>query len=156
MNCDKIQEMLPAYQDGELSAENEKAVKIHLEGCEVCREEEQLLSASWEMLGELKSIEPSPDFQSRFWARVRKEETKQNGWRTWLNWQVLRPTAFGLAGVAAIWVIGVTGGLMLFEKNARREATHLNASSVLTSPFPQNSIEQIFMQGRTTDKENHL
>ena len=81
MTCEKIQEMLPAYQDGELSAENEKAVKAHLEECAACQREEQLLPASWEMLGELKPIEPSPDFQARFWARVRQEEAKQTGWR---------------------------------------------------------------------------
>jgi predicted anti-sigma-YlaC factor YlaD len=150
MTCEQIQEKLPAYQDGELSAENEKAIKTHLDVCEVCRKEEKLLSESWEMLGDLKSIEPSPNFEARFWARVRQEESKQTGWRS------LLPAALGLAGMAAVWVIGVTGGFLLFENHNRKEVALINPSSVVTSPYPPNSIEQIFMKNQTSLKRERI
>jgi len=155
MTCEKIQEILPAYQDGELSAENEQAVKTHLEGCEVCRREANLLSASWEMLGEMKPIAPSPDFEARFWARLRQEESNQTGWRSWLNWEPLTPWAVSLAGIVVIWMIGVTGGLILFKNQSNRAAASFNERSVLTSPYPQNSIEQIFMESQKILKEKN-
>jgi anti-sigma factor RsiW len=38
MQCDRAQELLGAYRDGEVSADERRAISIHLDQCKVCRD----------------------------------------------------------------------------------------------------------------------
>jgi hypothetical protein len=48
--------------------------------------------------------------------------------------------------MVVIWVVGVTSGMLFFESRNRSGSASMNTSSVLTSAYPPNSIEQIFME----------
>jgi anti-sigma factor RsiW len=70
MNCDDARPILALYLDGDLQERERLRLKAHLDSCQECRQELELLEASWQMLGELDEIEPEPFYVSRFFARV--------------------------------------------------------------------------------------
>lgn len=145
MNCDAIQRDLSAYQGRELPATQMKAVEEHLIGCQNCRREFARLTQAWELLGALPAIQPSAGFKTRFWRRVREEEAKPQGlWR----WMPLPRMAPALAGFAALWVLGATGGLFLFgHRGHGLSLSRAGAAQVFSAPYPPNSIEQIYLEG---------
>ena len=110
MDCKAIQDLLPAYQDQELASGEMAAVRTHLSGCPTCASELRLFSQSWDMLGTLETIQPSPDFRTRFWERVRQEETRSDLW-DWIRWPRLVPA---LAGFIGIWLVGISLGVATF------------------------------------------
>ena len=114
MDCEKIRELLTAYQDGVLPANEAAEIKTHLLGCQGCQTEERLLKETWNMLNVLEPIEPSPDFRARFWERVREEERKTS----WLSFPRLVPV---MAGVLGVWVVGVGLGSYLFFRSPRSQ-----------------------------------
>lgn len=121
-------------------------MKEHLAACQDCREEARLLASSWESLGLLESLTPSGDFRARFWARVRREEV----------WGAARtriyakyPLAPAMLGFFVFWVMGVVGGLWVFESRRSSGAILAQVVNRWISPYPQGSIEKIFLEGRT-------
>lgn len=151
MNCKQTQASLSAYQDKELSPLDASAVKAHLDDCRACQDELQQISRAWEMLSSLGTIEPSPNFKARFWEKVRREEAKPGLW-DWMAWPQLVPT---LAGAMALWILGITGGMFLYENHASQSAEgSRTALKVFTSPYPPNSIEKIYLQGTATPRES--
>ena len=108
MNCKEIQELLPAYEEKLLAAQEMDAVRNHLSGCSLCQKELQQLSAAWTLLGVLEPITPSAEFRTGFWEKVRREEEKRT---SWLAFPRLVPA---LAGFLGVWVVGVGLGTFLF------------------------------------------
>ena len=53
MTCDRIRENLSAYVDGELSAEEAQAVRVHLDACGACRGEYEAIRRVSEMVKRL-------------------------------------------------------------------------------------------------------
>lgn len=149
MNCKQVQEFLPAYMDAALEPEAAAGVRTHLSACTACRQEEKLLSLTWDALGALPAIEPSPNFRARFWERVRREELKTKSWWSVFTPKQLVPVA---AGFMVIWTVGMAGGLVLFESFSRsvEPSPTESAVQVFTSPLPPNSIEQIILQPKMT------
>ena len=144
MNCKDIHRLLSAYQDKEISPVEASALEAHLAGCQACATEHRRFSQAWDMLGSLASIAPSPDFKARFWERVREEEAKPRLW-DWLRWPRLVPA---LAGGMALWVLGIGGGVLLFERHTAQAMPATNtALRIFTAPYPPNSIEQVYLQG---------
>ncbi|MBU3912228.1 MAG: zf-HC2 domain-containing protein [Candidatus Omnitrophica bacterium] len=70
MNCKDIKQMFFVYIDGELEAEKERIVVDHIASCEKCRVQLYEYKRSWEMLGTLEPIEPTPGYISRFWTAL--------------------------------------------------------------------------------------
>ena len=70
MNCSRLQKLLPLYLDGILDVDQMQAIAKHLRTCKACRKEEKVFQRLWELLGELKSIEPEPDYIARFWGKL--------------------------------------------------------------------------------------
>ncbi|MBK8871791.1 MAG: zf-HC2 domain-containing protein [Elusimicrobia bacterium] len=151
MNCREVQELLPAFIDAALEPEATIGVRTHLNACHICRQEESLLSSTWSALGALPSIQPSPEFRARFWERVRREEDESNKWWAVFLPKQLIPVA---AGFLVIWTLGVAGGLFLFKGRASASKPLELAVSVFASPFPPNSIEQIYLQGTSDHSQN--
>ncbi len=58
--CRELEELLSAFQDGELSAEKQRAVKRHIAACEYCQETEEDLKKVAAMVAGLVPILPSP------------------------------------------------------------------------------------------------
>lgn len=82
MQCEQYQEWMSERLDGELDSTRIATLDRHLEACTGCREEWQLLNESWQLLGELPEIEPSPIFRAQVWEKVRQSPAPAvTGWR---------------------------------------------------------------------------
>ena len=118
MKCDEIKQLLIAYLDGELSAEQAAAVQQHLADCPDCAREHRLLQCTWEMLLEDDDVEPSPDFARNFWHRVRGAEPHEElsvppgqaraRLRRVLTWAPALAAGFTIAFLAG-WFVGGAG-----------------------------------------------
>lgn len=151
MNCETIQRELSAYQDGELKAIQMKSVEDHLAGCSSCRQELQRLTQVWNLLDALPTVQPSSDFRARFWEKVRQDEIRKENLWGWLQWPRLAP----VAGALAVWLLGITSGLFVFGNRTHQSPTPTERSvSIFTAPYPQNSIEQVFLKGSPTEGKN--
>lgn len=103
------------------------------------------------MLDTLPEIEPSPTFRARFWEKVREGEKNRSGWRDYLDVQWM-PVA---AGLLATWIVGVAGGVVLYDTRSDRESvTPAKAVNIFTSPYPVNSIEAAYL-GRGNEERKH-
>jgi anti-sigma factor RsiW len=98
MTCADRREALLAYLEQELGSTERADLEAHLAGCEACRlalEAERRLSGA---LASLPAVEPSRDFEARFWARIAREKDAPVGWRRRLfTWRL----ALALGGAAA-------------------------------------------------------
>ena len=70
MDCHKIKKMIPLYLDHELSAADYQQVETHLQNCVDCQSEVRAIQQSWDLLGEIKRVEPDPNYMTRFWRSV--------------------------------------------------------------------------------------
>lgn len=112
MKCKEVQELLSAYQDGHLCSGEALGVKNHIQNCPACQQEEQALAHAWNMLKVLEPIEPSPYFKTRFWQRVREEESAQQDRRagfiySWMQFSVIARPAFALASIVLVSLLGL-------------------------------------------------
>lgn len=146
MNCKNVVQTLPDYLSHTLGETETVGVRAHLDLCPECREESRLLSASWDVLDLLEPIQPSADFRARFWEKVRQEENTVFG-RT--GFFVRFPFVPAVAGFLVLWILGVAGGARLFDRRDETPTPLEIALNRFTSPYPQNSVELIFQEGRT-------
>ena len=65
MNCTKIQSLLSAYADRELSGVEMFLIRQHVHDCDACRAEESELRRIKSILSSVEGAEPSPDFELR-------------------------------------------------------------------------------------------
>jgi len=70
MDCHEIKKLIPLYLDHELSAADYQQVEGHLLKCADCRTEARAIEKSWDLLGEIKAVEPDPNYMARFWQSV--------------------------------------------------------------------------------------
>ena len=62
MSCRNIRKRLSAYQDRELSSDEQVRIKSHLQGCPECSALYAAFQHTWEVLGEVPEIAPAPAF----------------------------------------------------------------------------------------------
>lgn len=121
-NCEYYEELIGAALDGEITAEEEKELRAHLESCETCRsfyEAMQAISGADDALGE-----PPENFTANVMARVHEaaapaktpEETPAKK-KTNITRLVTRYGALAAAAAVAIWA-GVTFGGAFAAKSA--------------------------------------
>ncbi|CAN5612445.1 hypothetical protein BH11ARM2_BH11ARM2_39290 [soil metagenome] len=73
MNCNRVQGLLNAYLDREMTGRETLAVRQHLKGCDQCRALADELSLVKSFLGRLPDPEPSPDFEARLLHAIHAE-----------------------------------------------------------------------------------
>ena len=98
MTCAECRAQLVAYLDLELGLAERTDLDAHLAGCDACR---AALAAERRLSGALASLpvlEPTPDFEARFWARIARDQEAPEGWATRL---FSRRLALGFGGAAA-------------------------------------------------------
>ncbi len=121
-NCEYYEELIGAALDGEITAEEEKELRAHLESCEACRnfyEAMQAISGADDALGE-----PPENFTANVMARVHEaaapaktpEETPAKK-KTNITRFVTRYGTLAAAAAVAIWA-GVTFGGTFAAKSA--------------------------------------
>ncbi|MFB3818817.1 MAG: anti-sigma factor [Candidatus Methylomirabilales bacterium] len=105
MDCQHIQEQLPAYLDGAVPAGEEPLIAAHLASCARCAAVRDDLVRAGRLVGSLDEVEAPPWLKTRVMARVREERARRTGafWR--------RLSRFGLklpaAAVASLLVAGI-------------------------------------------------
>jgi len=113
--------------DNELTEVQTQQMLKHLEDCETCRQELAGLQAVDNMLGYLREIEPSPQFDQKFRQKLNLlKEAKRSWWEffTFSAWR-LRPT-LAVTAAAAMICAGI-----LFWNDQRRP--QLNSTEFLIS-----------------------
>jgi len=94
VNCRRIQSLLSAYLDGELTGEEMISVRHHLSACEYCGDEYRSLQVVKKLLGSLDSIDASGEWSNSVTAKAYAgsrpwwEKTISN---EWLSIQLVRP-----------------------------------------------------------------
>lgn len=151
MECRRVQHLLPVFQGKLLGPAEAEEVRRHLDGCPTCLGEDSFFSATWRLLDALPEIGPSPTFRARFWEKARKGEKNRSRWRDFLEVRWM-PVA---AGVLAIWIVGVIGGVALYDARSDGEAaTSADAVYIFTSPYPVNSIEAAYLGGGNEERHH--
>lgn len=99
MKCDNYSEWMSERLDGALDNERAQRLDSHLENCSECRREWRELEQSWQMLGQLPELEPSPLFRAQVWEKIRLAPPPQLS--LWSRWRGLWAGAgVALAGLA--------------------------------------------------------
>jgi hypothetical protein len=80
MEHEKIKELIPYYLDGELEAEQAKALEAHLKECSKCREELKELQKFEEVMGMLKLKKPQNEVWEQYWSSVYNRLERKIGW----------------------------------------------------------------------------
>jgi anti-sigma factor RsiW len=107
-----VTEMISAFMDGELSDNDKQIVDQHLKDCAVCRKEYAALKSVDHLLCEINPIEPSSDFNRRFWKEVDAQAAKKTPWSIFKDFSWGRHPS--LVSAAAALLI-VTGSFMAYR-----------------------------------------
>jgi len=99
VQCRQLEDLLSAFQDGELSADAQRAAKRHIAACEHCQETEEDLKKVAAMVAGLVPIFPSPGWVEGVLGRLRTIEG-----------QPANPGGSGLEGTGGGAGGGVGGG----------------------------------------------
>lgn len=112
--CERYQEIISPYLDGEATAEQKAILEAHLKRCPECRAVERRMKILRQTLRELPRVTPSPEFNIALRTRIRLEERAARGsLRSVPLWG--RIPAFGVAVAAAaialaVLLVGPSGG----------------------------------------------
>lgn len=99
MRCQQAQEWMSERLDGVLEPARESGLEQHLHQCAACQQEWQELQTSWDLLGQLPELEPSPLFRAQVWEKLRQQpEPATVAWPWWRR--CLGGLALGAAGLA--------------------------------------------------------
>lgn len=105
--CERWQEVLEAYVDGELDAPERSRLENHLEGCPACRSELALASELRDRLRGLPSLDAPRGAVAAVLETARQEDRAQRGpapW-SWLETLWARPLLAGGAAAAIVLAI---------------------------------------------------
>ena len=80
MDCPTCIESLTAFEDGELSAPDKEALETHLTQCRPCRQEQESLRDSYQLVDQLSYLEMAPDLWTRVHSEITLLPTDQASW----------------------------------------------------------------------------
>ncbi len=138
-NCEYYEELIGAAIDGEITAEEDKELRAHLESCEACRnfyEAMQAISGTDDALGDVPE-----DFTANVMARVHEAAApaeKPVKRKAGIARLVTRYGALAAAAAVAIWA-GVTFGGTFAAKGA--DSTSSSAPEIAMYSAAEDSTE---------------
>ncbi|MEN6560683.1 MAG: zf-HC2 domain-containing protein [Acidobacteriota bacterium] len=91
MTCERIEELLSAYLEGELGPAGKAEVEAHLAACPACAEFAGLMKEGLEAAAGFPEIEPSPALVARLYAIPEKARERKSAARTVFDW-LTRPS----------------------------------------------------------------
>ena len=108
MNCGKIQNLLSAYMDGELTGEEQLQIRRHLHSCRTCSAEHDSLLTTKRMISGLTVREGRPDLEQMILQMLADEEQNRARRSPILAWWLTLPqnrrmqfaSAFAIGAVA--------------------------------------------------------
>ena len=108
MNCKSVQSRLSSYIDGEVKGDESLAIRDHLSGCLVCREEHDGLRNLMTLMRSLNAPEPPTDLSERIIANCRASDPRKKVASFRLPvWGYLGAAAFSM--VATFMVLQMVG-----------------------------------------------
>ncbi len=113
--CLQVEELLPAYDDGELAEDEVRRLERHLAGCGSCRALREGLRSSWERLGLWEDLEPAPGWRQDFWRSLGREDER----RRWGPLRFLRDRRWAGLATAAVLALGFVGGTLWPQEPVR-------------------------------------
>lgn len=70
MKCLEIKKLIPEYVEKDLQPKQNQIVAQHLMDCGVCQHEVETFRKAWAVLTQLPTLEPNPNYISRFWTEL--------------------------------------------------------------------------------------
>lgn len=103
--------LLSAFIDGELDDARMLQVRSHIDSCTPCREKLDALLATDKMIQEVDDVEPSADFNHKFWRNISelKQHSAPFAWKQWLQPGWRPAMAVGLAAGIVFGIMMLTG-----------------------------------------------
>jgi anti-sigma factor RsiW len=100
--CDKNNERLSAYLDGEVAAEEKAEMERHLAGCDACAQE----AAQWQVADTAaRSVdEPSAGAWDGMWRRIGERTSRERIIRV-VRWSVVKAGALAAAAAAVLLAV---------------------------------------------------
>ncbi len=128
MNCKKIKKILLLYVDNMASAEEKEALAVHIKECAQCKAVLGEYENTWKLLDAEEPIEPRPDYVSRFWTALAKEETWQKRLLDGVRSLVLtRRAAYGCV-VALVLFMGIHTSRLYYMDITQTRSLLINMS----------------------------
>ena len=151
--CAQVEELLPAYEDGDLAVDEVRRLERHLQSCTACRQVLADLRSSWEILGAWKDLEPAPAWRQDFWRNLGRDEERRQG-----PWRFLRDRRWAPLATAAVLALGFFAGTHWQQNPVQpagmaasvvisrdvAEIAMASASSPETDSFPLGEVEGPF------------
>jgi len=85
MNCEQARQLLDAYIDGELTAEEMRALEDHAKACEMCMEELQAAKLLKDTLAHMDDDIAVPLQAQAAWRNAVRAEAKKKNMRKWMR-----------------------------------------------------------------------
>jgi anti-sigma factor RsiW len=107
MNCKEMGDRLLDLASGTVA---DAETGQHLQTCNACAEKLASLAQTMDLLEEWQAPEPSPYFDTRLYARLREESSKEP--QRWLGWFRRPALAVSMAAIMALGIalVGLGGG----------------------------------------------
>jgi predicted anti-sigma-YlaC factor YlaD len=124
MKCAKAKKKISVYLDGELKEDEKQELLTHLEICDDCRKEKEMLSSLLTTFEVPKEIEPPPYLFLKVKQEIEKQETKKFLFFPSLRW--FRPITVGLGLIVMFFLSSLTGnylGKMILSAKTQKEPT---------------------------------
>ena len=106
MNCEHVEDLLPAYAEGDLPAEERAGVDTHVEGCASCRQSLEFFTRLEASLVRRRELVPSSPATSR--RIVRRLGLRPR--------QIIPPELVGLPGLIAVALIVLGAASLVFRR----------------------------------------
>ncbi|MCX7920185.1 MAG: zf-HC2 domain-containing protein [bacterium] len=109
MTCETIRLKLADYILDNLNPSEQQEIRVHLEGCAVCRNELELLTRVEVLINAVKLEEPPIGLWEKIEAKITTQETKVRASQTLVSW--FKTSPMPRFATIAILLIIVGGGL---------------------------------------------
>lgn len=116
MTCERIEELLSAYLEGELGAAEKAGVEAHLAACPECAELAALIKEGLEAAASFPEAVPSAELMARLYAVPEARRERKRFFRPvfdWLGRPALQPV------YAAVTALLMVGSFVLFHPEGR-------------------------------------
>ena len=108
--CKKVRKNLIAFLNHQLEEEKAKEIEQHLNGCSLCKKEEEELRLTWNLLGRLPIDKDFPDISKGVLERIDREGQKSSFFQRFIEKITLIPApAFSLL----IFFLAIPPGTLL-------------------------------------------
>jgi anti-sigma factor RsiW len=159
MECDKIQEILPAYLEGLASPAESEMVSSHLASCPECNSTVKALMKSQKLIANLEDVEPPPWLKTRIMARLEEgiEQEEAEGWSfRRLKDLLLYPLKVKIPLQAfAVLVVAVVAVYVYKTTQPELQTTVLNPKSAATlSPSAEKKDSDLRLEGAQKPERN--